>query len=69
MSGENSDMQKSSRSESQVLMSHGFSVLGKWIKSSLGSEMLLRGTSTAGVADAIVAYEQEFYDALMAPTV
>jgi len=28
-------MQKSSRSENQVLMSHGFSILGKWIKSSL----------------------------------
>src|SRR5262245_1779967 len=29
-------MQKSSRSENQVLMLHGFSILGKWIKSSLG---------------------------------
>src|SRR6516225_9014897 len=28
-------MQKSSRSENQVLMLHGFSILGKWIKSSL----------------------------------
>ena len=28
-------MQKSSRSENQVLTSHGFSILGKWIKSSL----------------------------------
>src|SRR5262245_16088780 len=37
MSDENSDMQKSSRSESQVLMAHGFSVLGKWTKSSLGA--------------------------------
>src|SRR5215211_6172809 len=27
-------MQKSSRSENQVLMLHGFSILGKWIKSS-----------------------------------
>jgi hypothetical protein len=33
-SGKNSDMQKSLRSENQVLMSHGFSMLGKWIKSS-----------------------------------
>src|SRR5438874_192863 len=35
MSDANSDMQKSSRSESQGLMAHGFSVLGKWTKSSL----------------------------------
>src|SRR5262245_236021 len=35
MSDENSDMQKSSHSQSQVLMAHGFSVLGKWTKSSL----------------------------------
>jgi hypothetical protein len=35
MSDENSDMQKSLRSESQVLMARGFSVLGKWTKSRL----------------------------------
>jgi len=28
-------MQKSPPSENQVLMAHGFSILGKWIKSSL----------------------------------
>src|SRR5262245_44829109 len=43
-SGKNSDMQKGSPSENQLLMSHGLSILGKWIKSS--SERILPIFST-----------------------